>query len=206
MKIEISKPELFAAATHFISTDATRDYLNGVAVQKHPKRGLFYVATDGHCMFVGYDEDGSMLEAPDSVILQTPTMKPLTTKKYFEYAQLDINDETMFFNHARRTEKMVTTKIDGSFPDWRLVLPVVKKEPELAQYNAVYLGKFGKVSKLLGGSESPYVHQSGNGPAPIIFNRDDCYGVLMPIRGSAPDCLTCPGIDVDKPVPVKKAA
>lgn len=76
----------------------------------------------------------------------------------------------------------VTPLIDGKFPDWRRVLPkTVSGEP--TQYQAEYLGDFGRIAELFG-TKQPHIHYNGSSAA-IVSNLGAALGVLMPMRSDA---------------------
>lgn len=70
------RADLFRASMRCMSTEETRYYLNGVAVQPHPSEGVFLVATDDHRMSVMHDPQGY---ASRSAIFR-PTLKPAEYK------------------------------------------------------------------------------------------------------------------------------
>ena len=73
---------------------------------------------------------------------------------------------------------------DGVYPDWRRIMPkAVSGEP--AQYNAEYIGDFGKVCLLLGSKHpAPRINHNGTGAAVIdnLDRRGRALGILMPMR------------------------
>jgi len=71
--------------------------------------------------------------------------------------------------------------MDDKYPDWRRVVPLTVSG-EVSQFNAEYVGTFGKVHKLLGGAYSPSIRHNGDAAARVIL-PGDAVGVLMPMRG-----------------------
>lgn len=71
--------------------------------------------------------------------------------------------------------------MDDKYPDWRKVVPLTVSG-EVAQFNADYIGAFGKVHKLLGGKYSPSIRHNGDAAARVIL-PGDTVGVIMPVRG-----------------------
>jgi DNA polymerase-3 subunit beta len=71
--------------------------------------------------------------------------------------------------------------MDDKYPDWRKVVPLTVSG-EVAQFNAEYVGTFGKVHKLLGGKYSPSIRHNGDAAARVIL-PGDAVGVIMPMRG-----------------------
>jgi hypothetical protein len=70
--------------------------------------------------------------------------------------------------------------VDAQYPDWRRVVPLTCSG-EVAQFNADYVGAFGKAHKLMGGKYSPAIVHNGNGAARVLL-AGDTVGVLMPFR------------------------
>ena len=71
--------------------------------------------------------------------------------------------------------------MDDKYPDWRRVVPLTVSGA-VSQFNAEYVGAFGKVHKLLGGKYSPSIQHNGDAAARVIL-PGDAVGVLMPMRG-----------------------
>ena len=77
-----------------------------------------------------------------------------------------------------------TPLVDGRYPDWRRVVPrSVSYEP--GQYKADYVAAFGKMHKLLGGTESPAIAYIGENGAARVLLPAYAVGVLMPMRYDA---------------------
>ena len=67
MKV-IIKAEYARLIQPFISTEATRYYLNGFYVERDPVKGVRIVATDGHRLVVFHDADGLCLAGQGAII------------------------------------------------------------------------------------------------------------------------------------------
>lgn len=172
-----------------VSTEETRYYLNGINLEFTPD-GVTMCATDGHRMIVlrqPYGEHGAT-GAHASVIVPrdlvaklkiNPRMKPL------DETTLTIGDDgKLTFEHAG--EMFGGSRVDGSFPDYRRVVPQ-ELDGKPAQYNPAYLADFAKARKELGGDRttSPVVRYNGDSPAVVDFawgTDFQAIGVLMPIR------------------------
>lgn len=98
----------------FISTEETRYYLNGVCLD-----GAMAVATDGHrlgCCPLGFD--GAALDRmilprkTISILRNLPAPKAMYASETRPGARFDLDGVTL-----------VTKAIDGTFPDWRRVVP-----------------------------------------------------------------------------------
>jgi hypothetical protein len=88
--------------------------------------------------------------------------------------------------------------MDDKYPDWRKVVPLTVSG-EVAQFNAEYVGAFGKVHKLLGSKYSPVIRHNGDSAARVVLTGD-AVGVIMPMRGD-PQPLDNPSWLVTPPAP-----
>ena len=75
--------------------------------------------------------------------------------------------------------------VDGTFPDWRRVLPA-KITGQIGQFNAQYLADFQTVSRFMYAGSLVRISHNGTDPALVGFARDDCFGVIMPARTGEP--------------------
>jgi len=74
-----------------------------------------------------------------------------------------------------------TSPVDGKYPDWMRIMPA-KVSGEPAQYNADYVGDFGKVCVLMGNKlAAPIINHNGT-EAAVITNLGQAIGILMPMR------------------------
>lgn len=179
--------DVLRAAMVCVSTEETRYYLRGVHVEPDAD-DVVLVSTDGHRLFCGrcpLPPAGAVTPA-EPFIIPTETIKKALTG----YKGLGI--------HLTRTGEVwtlgdVTFKpVDGTFPDWRRVLPSLKTIGEdlgkLAQFNPTYVGDMAKVCKALTGAGSPVIHHMGSNPAMVTFpGREDLFCLVMPMRGQMLD-------------------
>lgn len=178
--------DLFRIAYTCASTEETRYYLNGVHIEPAPDDGVLLVATDGHRLVCLQDRTGSV---PGPIVVQLP--KPVLTlckSKKDQPRRLVIADKTA------RVEVEATTVgvhqgciVDGTYPDWRRVVPVANGVGQAA-FNPVYLSDFGRMgadlAKLAGVSSAMSFRSKGpSEPALIQWSCfRDGFGVLMPMR------------------------
>lgn len=115
--VEIDGDKLSKAlrfASHFISTEETRYYLNGICLD-----GRNAVATDGHRL--GHHPVGSDLTAMGRMILPRKAISlicGLPAPKSLHRLTTNIGAEVRFDGVTIRTKS-----IDGNFPDWTRVVP-----------------------------------------------------------------------------------
>lgn len=93
---------------------------------------------------------------------------------------------------ANRIGQIQFTPVDGTFPEWRRVVPTGEETPsnkpgandgaERVHFNHAYIGDMSKMGKLLGGSSMLHPTSASN-PCLVTFGeRADCFAVLMPMR------------------------
>ena len=93
---------------------------------------------------------------------------------------------------ANRIGQIQYTPVDGTFPNWRAVVPTgeempsTKPElndgPEHVHFNHAYIGDLAKMGKLLSGASMLHP-RSASHPCLVTFGeRADCFAVLMPMR------------------------
>lgn len=177
--------DMLEAALICASREEIRYYLNGVYVDP---AGLV-VATDGHRLFAGDftpDNSRATLPAFEGWIIPRDALQralKAAPKRAKDPAArvLEISPE--------RVGDVVCQPIDGSFPDWRRVIPdEVTPDGKAAQFDGAYLADFDKIAAILTGARGKAFctlhHNGDNGdnPAPVTFNDAPAIGVLMPRR------------------------
>ena len=170
--------DLLKAALVCASSEETRYYLRGVYLTTSGHM----VTTDGHRMFVA-----RLAERPTAdVIVPYDAVTAALKMVGARCKEIEIDLAT------NRIGQIQFTPVDGTFPDWRRVVPTgdetpsTKPElndgPERAHFNHAYIGDFAKIGKLLGGASMLHP-RSASHPALVTFGeRADCFGVLMPMR------------------------
>lgn len=177
MNISIEVPTaVLKAALICASTEQVRYYLNGVYVD--PKG--FLVSTDGHRAFVG-KIDLTDVPAFDGWIICRDVLKRALTG--YKADTITIAPD--------RVGNSLCQPIDGTYPDWRRVVPS-DLTGVTAQFNPAYIADLGKMGDLLRGkrkgSLDAHIHHNGEGPAAITFPEiADAFAVLMPIRAHHSD-------------------
>lgn len=157
------------AALACASTEQARYYINGVYVDPMG----YIVATDGHRMFVAKYELTPGIGFDGFIIPSAILKRVLTGNKAL---MIEITNGHI---DGQRYEP-----IDGSFPDWRRVVPT-DLSGVTAHFNPAYVGDLAKLAKLLGDrGGNAQIQHNGDGPAGVTFHRADCFAVLMPLRPS----------------------
>ena len=163
-----------------------RYYLKGVLVDARANGDVVLVTTDGHRM-LAYPVATDAIEAlaPGQYIIPREALeavKPCKAGRHVLPITIEIDVANGRENKITGATSTVTPLIDGKYPDWRRVLPkTVSGEP--TQYQAEYLGDFGRIADLLG-TKYPHIHHNGSSAA-IVGNLGAALGVLMPMRSDA---------------------
>lgn len=187
--------DLFRAAALFVSTGATRYYLQGVYVTPWATGGAVLVATDGHRLFAAHDAAGTCDTA--AIIKLDKAALTACTRDKREPAARRVTlapgeSRAWILAGDRQAAFADDVRVDGTFPDWQRILPM--KSPTdapdadtltVGAYNADYLAAFGAASKIINNSRTPLIsvrHGVRNGPAFIGLGSSIAFGVLMPTR------------------------
>jgi hypothetical protein len=204
--------DLFRAAALFQSSEETRYYLAGVHVEAHPAGGVLLVTTDGTRMFVTHDESGmcdaglngfGYIVALDAAALKAAKRaKGETGPRRIIGAEITAPAWVATCNHKDGAPLLETASnvhmvngwnVDGSFPDWRRVLPTDipdDKAPRFESYDPILLATYATAAAILAddrrGAKLGILlrHGVNGGPALIRFaGAAHAFGVLMPTRG-----------------------
>ena len=171
--------DLLKAALICASSEESRYYLRGV----HLATSGHMVTTDGHRMFVA-----RLAERPTAdVIVPYDAVTAALKMVGARCKEIDVD--------GIKIASIMYTPVDGTFPDWRRVVPTGLEQPSSkaddapgrVHFNLSYVGDFAKMGKLLDGA--PMMHPtSASNPALVTFgDREDCFAVLMPMRrGNGP--------------------
>jgi hypothetical protein len=204
---------LFRIAYAAVSTEETRYYLKGVFVEPNPIGGVNLVATDGHRLLCIHDKFGKAEKAAIIALSKKglKAYKPKISKfTRSDYRQLSIDEKgaafVKAFSHFEAGEYFGTetivhgnttdSRIDGTFPDYRRILPAGIEHGKSGAFNASYLGAFADTANELAaehGIATGILRVICNNPksaALILFNTTElAFGVLMPTLGLDRDSL-----------------
>lgn len=167
--------DLLKAALLCASNEETRYYLKGV----HLSTSGHMVTTDGHRMFVARLNDKPAAD----VIIPLADVQAALKLAGARCQELEVT--------AEKIGQIAYTAVDGTFPDWRRVVPTgeetpAKDKPEDApahvHFNHAYIGDLAKMGKALSGASMLHP-TSASHPCLVTFGeRADCFAVLMPMR------------------------
>jgi len=190
------RSDYYRACAIFASTEEVRYYLKGVHIEPHPVEGVVLVATDGHRMLVAHDPDG-YCDGHILVSISGEALKAGKGKKSdgpygrrFEAVSEDQVNVVSLTDGTRECE--CAWRVDGTFPDWRRVVPSNKKKMSgLPCFNPHYLADFAKVAtELL--IEKPVLLIQPSGPkdaALVTLTNAFVFGLLMPVAADHVDGL-----------------
>jgi hypothetical protein len=158
----------------------TRSYLVSVCIDVRADAAVA-VATDGHKLLALPLElaDDAPALVPGQYIVRREALE--SVKPTLKRPIVVTIDPTLAAATLDNGSAAVHSPLmDDKYPDWRRVVPLsVSGEP--AQYDANYIGAFGKVHKLLGGKYSPIIRHNGDCAARVVL-PGEAIGVLMPMR------------------------
>lgn len=169
--------DLLKAAMLCASAEESRYYLRGVFFSATGHM----VSTDGHRLFCA-----KIPEAPDAgTIVPIETIKAAIKLAPKKAVTIDWNGNTF--------GGVVFTPIDGTFPNWRNVIPAPEGYQSgtmstPAHFNPDYIYDLGQMSRALGSKTGCAfrIHAwDQNSPHGVTFaERDDCFAVIMPMRAN----------------------
>jgi DNA polymerase-3 subunit beta len=189
MKVSINLNVLKAVAVA-VSKEETRYYLCGVHLEAATD-GLTMVATDGHRMLVARQPYGEHAAPEDfqSLIIPAGLIAKLKIKRNSDpWALLTIHGAKLTFEY--RGETFGGDAVDGSFPDYRRVVPQ-ELSGVVSHFNADYLAAFAEAGRVLFDTRDPIVSNpvikhNGESPALAIWDKAEAparmIGVIMPVR------------------------
>ena len=196
------------AALLATSKEETRHYLRGVFLDA---RG-FIAGTNGHMAFAArcdaiagklddvrpaYDTSGNCLAGvivPSDAIAQAAKAAGRSKGLCYVFERDAQGMWWILYGNAR----IHFAPVDGSFPDWRRIVPTAPDALTAGHYNPLYLAALGNMAKALNDGKKDMstafrLHQAGENPALVTFRngdgdaRADCIAVLMPMRTKPTD-------------------
>lgn len=182
------------------STEETRYYLNGVNLV-HTPSGCIMVATDGHRMLLVKQDWFDIVPNAEfkPTIVPLALIKKIKLVRGMDLADCTISDDgSILIKYAGET--MGTQAVDGSFPEWRRIVPRGVHINVAAQFNSEYVADFAAAGKLLSNAKDarqPVISHNGDEPALVnwyfVENHGlEAVGVIMPIRTPADDHKPAP--------------
>ena len=177
--------KILAAVALAISTEKTRYYLNGVCIQ-----GRQAVATDGHIMTVASDDSLPAEENDDTARIFPISKQAITAmkKKAVDHVLFE-NDTLAVVNDMQQTTYLEPCEeVDGTFPDWKRVLPETDSEVAYGSFAPDLLIRIANSAKILanGSGKIPISLRGEDDTKPHLVTyhgiEQDLFSVLMPMR------------------------
>lgn len=165
------------------SKEEVRYYLNGVCLDISENGSAFMVATDGFKLlfapFQNADIPSGRYIVPRKLI---ENIKPKKNDKSDIGITISGDDISLVFDGATFTGKL----IDGTFPDWRRVIPE-SQSGEPGRFNGAHLKDLEDAAKAVGVKRA-LVGFNGWNPCWVQFPGTKLSGVVMPsIKSESPD-------------------
>lgn len=175
------------ACSFAMSTEATRYYLNGVALEMSVDC-IIAIATDGHRLIAIRAGDGIPgMTGKQILIIPADTVKQIKIKggvsdAWIEKIEPNATMLTGLWGIKYGTETYAFRPVDGTFPKmWRKVCPRHTEQGEIAQFNPSYLNDMAKAQSVYWKTQIITVIHNGNNPAWVRFSDDvPGFGVIMP--------------------------
>ncbi len=185
--------EYVRLAHGFASTEETRFYLMGVQVEPHPSgEGVLIIATDGHVAGIFYDRKG-IADKNYLLALDKPTLSALKAQRSDGNRGnrfVTIKDDRLVITNMAGLEyhiKPNAVEIDGTFPDWRRIIPEKFEGEASLAIDANGLKPFIAVAKSLVGNSGmacvTLTPGAVGGPNSCRVAHPDFTGVITPARG-----------------------
>ena len=180
---------LFARVANAASSEEARFYLHGVSIEPAPHGlpGVTLTATDGHQLVSAYDQQGSVSEP---VIVKAPAhvLKACKAWRIGVEPNLIGTDGTIVVVDDRGNEQIARgTTIDGTFPDWKRVIPQDIGAGTNAVFSQVVMATLAKAliqGKQTGMEARGLIVRGMDATSPHLVWGDDerMIGVAMPVR------------------------
>ena len=167
------------------SAEEPRYYFKGVYVEVTEKT-VTYTATNGHILLSRREDSAEPNTLIGSWIIPSDFIKAAKPNKYVDVATMTTvpgpNDGIRLAFDGTITG--MVAPIDGSFPDYRRILPA-STSGKPGQYDGNYSAVMAKFSKALNLGYF-HCHHNGNEAAPVTFGvHQGVYGIIMPLRDDA---------------------
>ena len=169
-----------AAVSIAQSDEATRYYLCGVYFE-----GSLAVATDGNILTASQDTE-SVNDAPG--IYPISKKAHAAMKKRGALCVVIQDDVLTVLDDQERTTHMEPCKpIDGTFPNWKQVIPKEIGVPNESAFSAIVMGKLISTAVTLSGNKSAVLRITGTGAnaaQTVSYAQSDTISVAMPCRNA----------------------
>ncbi len=184
--------QLYHATSHAWSDEQTRYYLIGTYVEPHPVQGVTLTATNGHILVCVHDENGS---ADNPAIVRVPkeALRACAGKRGKVGPSVMVKDGVA---KVLASSEIVSTEciVDGTFPDWRRIIPAVPKAWSAPDgYGTTVLRVLSRIGDELAAIGERFPSKRGT-PMRVLSPSDQglalwpniphAFGVVMPMRAN----------------------
>lgn len=181
--------EYVRLAQGFCSTEDLRYYLKGVQVEPHPSgKGVLIIATSGLVAGIFYDRTG-IADRNYLLELDNPTIAALKIGRGEKKNRiLTIKNDRLTVTHQKGHElhiKPNAIEIDGTYPDWRRIIPSEFETYQSAPtIDTLLLKPFTAACKSLCDKSGVVMLTSSpdRGPISCRIHHADFMGVIMQMR------------------------
>jgi DNA polymerase-3 subunit beta len=181
------------AAARFMAVQDIRYYLNGLLIESNDVQTRI-VATDGHTMFIGYDDaKGDNAGSFAGIVPDTAIKQILAWKAPYKSANdapvvLTTSDDPLGEHRAEWCGHVcVFRTIRGQFPDYTRVVPETLSGLA-GHYNPDYLARAKAAAVDLGSPKQYGINLTQNGDrAAIVTFSAQAFAIIMPMRGESGD-------------------
>jgi hypothetical protein len=170
--------DLLRAALPAVSTEPRRHYLCGVYFDP----AGWIVATNGHVLFAAHVPDVAGWAGRGSIVSGKQIEQAVKGRSTTNVAVLDLDRGNVIVGACGN--KVLAPIVDGTFPDWRRVLPAdCHGAPVPAHFLPGPMQSIYKMAKALGLTACTGARDDAESPHPVVFGeRTDCFAVIMPAR------------------------
>lgn len=224
-KIRIAA-NVLASVLPFICKLETRYYLNGVWIEPCAAGGVIAVATDGHLMGIARDPKGSIEGGRGFINTISPAAERFLNFERSEFEDEDGGHEwsgrnltgaVFFDDHLLTIVEMTRAEqanywpgpgagefaalspiIDGTYPDWRKVVPKDLGGGDMGRFNAEYAARINKAASLYTLNRTASIILRANrmaGPHPMvaqISGDTNFVALMMPMTDGSRPTWTMP--------------
>ena len=183
---------LFARVAVAQSSEATRYYLKGVCIQPHPRgEGVTLTATDGHCLLTAHDPKADPATLPAAGIIVSLGKDGLKAARKGQTVTIDPVAGGAHIHHPQQGciwRSAASTLVDGSYPDWRRILPQGDMVATGATFDAKILSRLGDALCDWRKFSHGLTMRGADDASPHIIACDSpdaaIFAVCMPIRAT----------------------
>lgn len=186
------RADLFRAVNMARSYDATRYYLGGVYVEPCSRGGAVLTASDGHILISAWDSVG-VCEAPAIVQLDKTRLAACKSPPRREDRFVTVSSDGMAKivgagDDPTLYEQQHSVIVEGTFPDWRRVVPRGPFGPTSEAFNPGLLGRIGDAYCVICDCKTAALRVLASLEDPIgghyVPINDIAFAAVFPIRRS----------------------